>query len=213
MHGYIDDDTKLELKRTYPDIFSIVNGGNEYIFRSLTGREFSEIVDSDINSADQEEYIVNAGVVWPEYFDVNKEKPGFISGLAEEIINVSGFIDIDFTRNLLDERREKLSNDIRVTAKSFILAAMPIYKEEDLDELTFMQLVDKVIYAEEIFKIQQAVAGFEEPGGIKLTVSSPEEEQELTQDEQNQFNMARKPGTATAQDPIAAQLHEKLQEV
>lgn len=194
-----------ELKRQYGEIFVIGN----YIVRQLKLGEFSEI--ENLESIDAEDRIVELAVLWPE----NKEKisAGHVSSLANEIIEVSGFMD---PAGILDEARAK-SKQIRSMMYAFVLATQEKYTEEDLYKLTFAQLADKVALAENIIEIQKAI--YDPTVEMRLVIGQVEEEQEDSEPivtskdwddiSRGTYYSPDRPsvaGTATTADPIAQKL-------
>lgn len=191
----------VDLKRTYKEIFSVELGSKQYAFRAVTFAEFDEISlhEGDWSTADAEDALVALAVVYPFDFDVDKCPAGHISTLADEILVSSGFSDPEQAQNILDKHRETMSL-VRQQMVSFVITAMPSYKETDLENITFSELAKKTAYAEQIFKVQQAVLGIEDLG-LKLVLFDREPEaQEEAYEESLPPNV----------DPIALKLHQAL---
>lgn len=89
--------------------------------------------------------------------------------------------------------------------KAFVLAAMPVYRSEDLDDLTFSQLSEKVALAEKIIEIKQSMNGVE-PTNMSLELIDPEEEEMKARQQAARHNLSRKEGEAEFGDPIAQKL-------
>ena len=199
--AYID-----KLKREHGSIFAIDN----YIVRKLTLGEFDAI--SSLDSVDAEEYIVDSALLWPE--DADKIPAGHVSSLADDIIELSGFMD---PATILEEARNK-SKQIKNMMYAFVLATQEKYTEEDLDKLTFSQLAEKVALAENIIEIQKAI--YDPTVDMRLVISEAEEgeephmppgpsDEEWDQASQGAYynpDKASTFGAASTQDPIAQQL-------
>jgi len=96
-----------ELKSKYGSIFSTVIKNKEIYFRELTFEEYDKIVEyknsEEYSSADVEDIIIGAGVVYPEDFDANSIPPGLASSLSQEIVDVSGFYSAKIAKNILEK--------------------------------------------------------------------------------------------------------------
>ena len=194
-----------ELKDRYRAIYSIHNNGIDYVFRALSFKEFDSASNLEASSADQEEKVIDFCLLWPENVDLDTIPAGFVTSLADEILSVSGFTDISYSKQLLEQKRAEAMEDIRSTMKTFIVTAMPAIHPNEVDDMTFEEAVENVALAEQILKMHQNVNGMEDQG-IQLSIIDPAEEAAKAQ----RFDQTRKPGTATHDDPVAAQLHDAL---
>ncbi|HJS83587.1 MAG TPA: hypothetical protein VJ742_12210 [Nitrososphaera sp.] len=159
-------------KKEYGSIYSAPGGKQNYIFRALTIGEHSDILRTYQSVVDIEENIVRCALLEPR--DLTAKTPaGVVSTLAEEIMEVSGFGSYDHAKSLLESKRAA-SNSVPVLMKAFILATMPAYTEEELNNLSFEQMAAKVALAEQIIKVQQAVVGIE--GEVILQLLDVQEE-------------------------------------
>lgn len=89
--------------------------------------------------------------------------------------------------------------------KAFVLATISAYTPEDLDALTYSQLAEKVALAEKIIEITQAMHGIPS-NDLKLELIDPEEELEKQNAKAAKHDMAKMPGAAGINDPIAQKL-------
>jgi hypothetical protein len=89
--------------------------------------------------------------------------------------------------------------------KAFVLATISAYKPEDLDNLTYSQLAEKVAIAEKIIEITQSMHGIQ-PNNLKLELIDPEEEEEKQKSMEAKHDLAKGPGAAGLNDPIAQKL-------
>jgi hypothetical protein len=197
-----------ELKSKYGSIFSTVIKNKEIYFRELTFEEYDKIVEyknsEEYSSADVEDIIIEAGVVYPEDFDANSIPPGLASSLSQEIVDVSGFYSAKIAKNILENKREK-ANEVRSLMKAFVLATITMYSPKDLDKMTFSQLAENVALSEKIIEIQQSINGVE-PTNINLQLIDPEEEMEKQKTSAARHNASKKEGEASYEDPIAQKL-------
>ncbi len=124
--------------------------------------------------------------------------------MAQKIIDVSGFYSARLAKNTLNEKREK-SGEVRNLMKAFVLAAIPTYRPDDLDEMTFSQLSEKVALSEKIIEIKQTMNGIE-PTNMSLELIDPEEEEIKAKQKAARHNLSKKEGEAEYDDPIAQKL-------
>ena len=89
--------------------------------------------------------------------------------------------------------------------KAFVLATITAYSPEDLDNLTYTKLAEKVALSEKIMEIKQAIAGVESTN-ITLQLIDPEEEQAKLEDKAKRYDQSRKEGEAKFNDPVAQKL-------
>lgn len=202
------EDQIRQWKQDYGQVYSVTDRGDEYVFRALTYREFDIVVrTSPESSAEAEEEVVNQGLLYPEELPP-RAPAGLVTSLAERIMEVSGFGSPKRMKAVLEQKRVAASSDLRTLMKAFIMASMPIYTEEELDDYTFDQLAWKLALAEQVLKVQQSSIGIENE--IKLDIIDPEEEEEKAAQERQLHAVAKKEGTAGFNDPIAARLHQAL---
>lgn len=192
----LDPEVIAKLKEKYHDIFSSpLPDGSEYIFRPMTFAEFDYLsVRNDWSSAEAEDYIVNTAGVWPENFDTNQYQAGYITMLADEVLDISGFTNMELAQGIFEKAREE-SNQFREVMRATVLALHPILgiSEKDMDDYTFKQLAQKVVLAEQIIRIQKAI---QDPGTEIYIDFSSDEEEDYSQDQMV--------------DPIAQRLRAEL---
>jgi hypothetical protein len=127
-----------------------------------------------------------------------------VSSLAEEILNESGFASAGKAKRILDEKRLEAS-EVRSLMKAFVLATIISYTPEDLDNLTYTKLAQKVALSEKIMEIKQAILGIESTN-VTLQLIDPEEVMEQQEDKAKRYNQSRKEGEAKYNDPVAHKL-------
>jgi len=198
----------FKLKSKYGNLYSVTVKGVELIFRELTFSEYEKINYLDSSTAatyaDVEDYIIETAIVHPEEFDINKVPPGNVSILAQEILDISGFHVARIAKNIMNLKREE-SNDVKSLMKAFVLATITAYSPEDLENMTFSQLAEKVALSEKVIEIRQGMNGIE-PTGISLSLIDPEEEMLRDKDRADKHNASKMPGAAEYDDPIAKKL-------
>ena len=204
----MDNEVLLELKLKYGPLYAVNVKGIDLLFRELTFSEFdkiSKIQEADgYSSADSEDYILETTIVYPENFNINKIPAGTVSSLAESIIEASGFSSARIAKSILETKREQAS-DVRTLMKAFVLATINTYSPENLDDMTFSQLAEKVALAEKIIEVKQSINAIE-PTQVKLDLIDPQEELEKQKRIAAEHNAKRKEGEAVYNDPIAQKL-------
>lgn len=196
-----------ELKSLYGSVFQTYLKKQLVIFRELTFAEFDKITEhqnSGESSAEIEDLIIKIGVVYPEDINVDAYPAGLVSSLAEEILEESGFASPKKAKRILDEKRLEAS-EVRSLMKAFVLATITSYTPEDLDNLTYTKLAQKVALSEKIMEIKQAILGIESTN-VNLQLVDPEEVMEKEQDKANRYDQSRKEGEAKYNDPVAQKL-------
>jgi len=196
-----------ELKLLYGSVFETTLKKDTIVFRELTFSEFDQITEhqnSGESSAEIEELIIKLGVIYPENIDLDHYPAGLVSSLAEEILHESGFASPGKAKRILDEKRLEAS-EVRSLMKAFVLATITSYTPEDLDNLTYTKLAQKVALSEKIMEIKQAILGIESTN-VSLQLIDPEEVMEQQEDMAKRYNQSRKEGEAKYNDPVAQKL-------
>jgi len=207
----LDSDLVLSLKLKYGNIFTTEVKNQTIIFRELTFSEFDDIALlqnlEDGSSVDSEDQIIATAVVYPEDFNINKMQAGLVSSLAQEILDASGFSNPKTAKTILQQKRDQ-STQVRSLMKAFVLATISTYKPEDLDEMTYSQLAEKVALSERIIEITQNMHGVQ-PNQLKLELIDPQEEEEKKKTTAARHNLSKTEGAANYDDPIAQKLWGK----
>jgi hypothetical protein len=197
-----------ELKKKYGSVFQATVKGTEIVFRELTFSEYDKIAEyqnsDDYSSVDTEDIIIECAVVYPENFNINKIPPGMVTSLAQEIIDFSGFNSAKLAKRILEDKRDH-ANQVRSLMKAFVLATITSYSPEQLDDMTFSQLAEKVALSEKIIEIQQGINGVQSTD-LRLELIDPEEEVEKQKQKAARHNLSKKEGEAEYDDPIAQKL-------
>jgi hypothetical protein len=204
----ITPDVVAHLKNKYGNVYGITVKNVDLIFRELTFKEYENILrlneSDDYSSADIEDYILDYSIVYPDDYDTLKIPPGIVSSLANEILDISGFSSARIAKNTLELKRLEC-NEVKNLMKAFVLATIYTYSPEDLEQMTFSQLAEKVALAEKIIEIKQGINGLESTN-LKLQLIDPEEEEEKEKVRAARHNSSKMPGAAEYDDPIAKKL-------
>jgi hypothetical protein len=104
----------------------------------------------------------------------------------------------------MEEKREE-ANQVKNLMKAFVLATISTYSPEDLEEMTFSQLSEKVALAEKIIEIKQGMNGLES-NDLRLQLIDPEEEAQKAKEFSDKYDKAKPTGAAGVEDPIAQKL-------
>lgn len=204
----IDSDLVFELKNKYGKLYSVKIKENTVIFRELTFKEFNKIsylqTLEDFSYADIEDVILSYAVVYPLNFDTMKIPAGVVSSLAEEILDISGFFSVKIAKAILEDKRHQ-ANEVKNLMKAFVLATISTYTPDQLEEMTFSELAEKVALSEKIIEIKQNINGMESTD-LTLQLIDPDEEIEKEKLKAARHNLSIKDGEAKYEDPIAKKL-------
>lgn len=197
-----------KLVNRYGPIFSTEIKNQKVYFREITFAEFDSIINIQNmeggSSLDSEDLIIQAAVVYPKNLNIDRLPAGVVASLSQEILNVSGFNNPKTAKRILEEKRYAAAQ-VRGLMKAFVLSTIKSYTPEELDQMTYSQLAEKVALSEKIIEITQAMHAVE-PNDLKLQLIDPEEEEQKKQQKAAKHNMAKAEGAANYNDPIAQQL-------
>ena len=144
-----------ELKLKYGSIFETYLKKDLVIFRELTFAEFDKIAEHESlgeSSAEIEDLIIKSAVLYPEDIVLDNYPAGLVASLAEEILQESGFASPAKAKRTLDDKRAQAA-EVRNLMKAFVLSTITTYSPEDLDNLTYTKLAEKVALSEKIIEI------------------------------------------------------------
>jgi hypothetical protein len=204
----LDTELIFNLKNKYGNIYSVDVKGSTLVFRELTFSEYDQILHyqeiEENSSADIEDLIIQFSIVYPENFDISRIPAGNVSALAQTVLDISGITSAKLAKGILEEKREQ-ANEVKNLMKAFVLATIHSYSPEQLEEMTFSELAEKVALAEKIIEIRQGMNGVE-PNNLILQLIDPEEEAEKQKTRAARHNLSKKDGEAAYEDPIAQKL-------
>ena len=105
----------------------------DFIFRSLTRKEYKYLLQSGLSKLDLEDSICNTACIYPEHYDFTT--CGF-AGINEYVSNIikeiSGFNDIRSILN--DYYKYKEVNNLETQCMDLIKAFIPEYTYEEMEE-------------------------------------------------------------------------------
>ena len=125
----------------------------EFIFRTLTRKEYKYILQSSKDQYEKEDNICNAACLYPEEYEF--ADCGF-AGLNEFVSNKieqeSGFLDI---KDVLNEYKyAKQYSSLEIQCMDLIKAFIPEYTYEEMGEWTWQKLMEMTARAESIAKLK-----------------------------------------------------------
>ena len=210
-----------ELKELYEEIYTVKVERIDFIFRPLTLAQYETIAShSEWDSADSEDAIVESALLWPENVIIGKLKAGTISALAEEIMEVSAFLNPQKAKEIFDSKRHKSLEVLNIMKAILLTVKNEIgLEKEEINNMTFGMLAANVSLAEQIIKIKKSI--YDPNTEIQLEILIPEEIKEidkLAQQEEYEraLRQGRNPdksstfGAATIDDPIAQKLRAAM---
>ncbi len=130
--------------------------------------------------------------------------PGIVANLSSEILDISGFFSASVAKRILEEKRYE-ATEVKNLMKAFVLATITSYAPEDLEDMTFSELAEKVALSEKIIEIKQNANGMESTD-LKIQLIDPEEEEQKQKISAARHNLSKKDGEAAYEDPIAQKL-------
>lgn len=129
---------------------------NDFIFRSLTRKEYKYLLQSGLSQMDMEDSICNTACLYPEDYDFTVcGFAGFNEYVANIIKDISNFNDI---RSILNEYyKYKEMDNLEIQCMDLIKAFIPEYTYEEMEEWTWEKLMQVTVRAEKV----AALRGFE----------------------------------------------------
>lgn len=125
----------------------------DFVFRTLTRKEYKYILQSCSDKLALEDAICNTGCIYPEEYEF--ETSGF-AGLNEYVADIiqklSGFNDI---QDVLKEYRQlKEVSNLEIQCMDLIKAFIPEYTYEEMEEWTWNKLMYMTVRAEKIAELK-----------------------------------------------------------
>ena len=129
---------------------------NDFIFRSLTRKEYKYLLQSGLSQMDMEDSICNTACLYPEDYDFTV--CGF-AGLNEYVANIIKDIsDFNDIRSILNEyHKYKEMDNLETQCMDLIKAFIPEYTYEEMEEWTWEKLMQITVRAEKV----AALKGFD----------------------------------------------------
>lgn len=128
----------------------------DFIFRTLTRKEYKYIMASNSNRMDTEDAICSTACLFPEEYDFMESGFAGISSYVAPIIEEhSGVVNIQV---VLDEYRKiKEYSTLETQCMDLIKAFIPEYTYEQMEEWTWQKLMEMTVRAEKV----AALKGFD----------------------------------------------------
>jgi hypothetical protein len=167
-----------DTKRRYGKVFVTQDMGTTFYFRPMTNADIKLLqgMSTSQSRMDIEEALIDSCVIWPLNYDYDKHSAGFVTSLCEEIREYSGFDDQDFFLQMVDQARND-ANRVTTLMKALIIAAIPAYKPEDIDNMSLFKQTETLALAERILEIHRV------PDPPKLTFQGDKDEKKSQADD------------------------------
>lgn len=135
-------------------IIYVLFANREFLFRTLTRREYKTII-SYAEGYEKEDEICQIGCIYPEPDKIDFSRfpmAGFVTKVAKVIEIASGFDDIKTVLNEYHEQ-SKISN-MELNCMDLIKAFFPEYTYEEMDDWTWEKLIKTTVRAEAVAKMK-----------------------------------------------------------
>lgn len=150
-----DNKVDISLLNYYKDLYSghkiiyVRFLDTDFIFRTLTRKEYKYILKSCASKMDMEDAICNTCCVYPEEYDFDTcGFAGLNEYVADFIINLSGFKDV---QAILEEyRKAKEFSNLEIQCMDLIKAFIPEYTYEEMEDWTWEKLMHMTARAEKV---------------------------------------------------------------
>lgn len=146
----------LHFRNLYKEIYvTPFEDGSEYIWRTLTQKEYQEITEFAKNQDDAFERICNTAVLYPTHH-FHSTGPAYLpESLAPQILNESGYGEIRKEQFLLNSFRRQIEDNFEKQAEIMINYAFPYITFEEMEEWTKEKLLKYLARAEWNLKVIQ----------------------------------------------------------
>ena len=127
--------------------------GKEFIFKTLTRKEYKYILQNCRSRMDIEDSVCNTTCIYPEEYEFEYcEFAGLNEYVADVIETLSGFKDIKL---VLNEYKEcKAQNNLELQCMDLIKAFIPEYTYEEMEEWTWEKLMKMTVRAERLAELK-----------------------------------------------------------
>ena len=121
----------------------------DFIFRTLTRKEYKYILQTNDGKYNTEDAICNTSCLYPEEYDFTEcGFAGLVEYASENIIKQSGLLDI---QDVLSEYKQyKDYSNLEIQCMDLIKAFIPEYTYEEMEEWTWSKLMYMTVRAESI---------------------------------------------------------------
>lgn len=126
---------------------------SEFVFKTLTRKEYKFIKQMATSQYDFEDMICNASCVYPEDYDFEiSPYAGISPSVAPIIEELSGFTDINTIVNYYHEAKN--TTNLEQQCMDMIKAFIPEYTYEEMEEWTWERLMTTTARAEKVAKLK-----------------------------------------------------------
>lgn len=135
--------------------------GKEFVFKTLTRKEYKFIKLSYENKLDVEEMVCNAACIYPKDTDFSEMNgAGIVTKCAELIEYYSGFSDISTVIN--EYKKFKQVENMETQCMDVIKAFIPEYTYEEMKDWTWEHLMEITARAERVAKLRGVEIGLKD---------------------------------------------------
>lgn len=156
-------------------------GHHEFVFRSLTRKEYQRILESVSTNEEMEELVCQTALIYPDSW-VFAQSP--LAGIPKEmspiIIEASSFLSLDLIFEVFEYEQVRI-RQFEEDCMNLVKAAMPEYTFEELEDWTWDRLMKMVARAERLFELR---------GDDNIKLIRHDQEVQDTIDEQTPDNKA-----------------------
>lgn len=138
----------LHFRDKYEEVYLTVLEDEEFIWRTLTQKEYAEIREFAENEQDAYERICNTAVLHPSYNFKTTGRAYLPDMLAPSILNESGYGEVRKEQGLLKIFREQIKSSFEMQAEIIINRAFPHITFEEMENWTKEKLIKYVSRAE-----------------------------------------------------------------
>lgn len=125
----------------------------DFVFKSLTRKEYKYIVQNCRSRMDIEDAICNTTCIYPEEYDFEYcSFAGLNEYVARIIEDVSGFGNVQTVLN--DYRQYKQQSNLELQCMDLIKAFIPEYTYEEMEDWTWEKLMKMTVRAEKLAELK-----------------------------------------------------------
>lgn len=135
-------------------IIYVLFENHEFVFRTLTRKEYKDILALTSNDSEMEEIICDISCLYPKGYDfVNTPIGALPEQVAPLVLDESGFVHIDKLMQLFEQGKREM-NSFDMKCMCFIKTAFPEYEFDDLENWTFERLIKTASKAEFVLQMK-----------------------------------------------------------
>lgn len=142
-----------EMYRGHKIIYVLFHN-KEFVFKSLTRKEYRDILNITSNEEEMEDAICQTALLYPEDFDFSMSPlAGLSPNVAPVIQEASGFTDLNSVLAKYEESKGVM-NTFDAQCMAVVKAAMPECTYDDMEDWTWDRLMEMAARAEYILNLQ-----------------------------------------------------------